>query len=226
MAVGKADQRRLDKARAQAKAEERRRVTLRVYQGCDEVADRTLARLAGRGITPTCAAGCSHCCNLEIPMSRSEGETLVAWLHENRTPEEVEAIRERLRGWLAWYRTEYPKLIASGLSRVDAFFRHAPTCALLVDGRCSAYEVRPVTCRNHLVSSPAAECDPAVGSGDPALIFDVAKASYEHVVQLRRLVENQGGNYLATIHLLGEWLAHLLEVEREPWQGAPPLELA
>jgi hypothetical protein len=224
--VGKAEQRRQDKARTLAKADERRRVVLRVYQGCESSAARTLERLAAGGVVPTCAAGCSHCCNLEVPMSRAEGEAIVAWLTENATPEALAEIRERLRAWLAWYRDDYSRLVASGISRVDAFFRHAPPCALLDDGRCRVYPVRPVTCRSHLVSSPVSECDPAVGSGDPAMILDVAKASFDHVAELRAAIESQGGSYLASIHLIGEWLAHLLEVEREPWIGAPSLQLA
>jgi hypothetical protein len=84
----------------------------------------------------------------------------------------------------------------------------------------------PVTCRNHYVSSPVAECDPATGSGEPDIILSVARATYPHVVELRRVVESQGGDYLASIHLISEWLVHLLEVEREPWQGAPRLSLS
>jgi hypothetical protein len=57
------------------------------------------------------------------------------------------------------------------------------------------------------------------------MILDVARASFDHVAELRQLIESQGGNYLGSIHLIGEWLAHLLEVEREPWVGAPSLQL-
>lgn len=224
--VGKAEQRRQDKARAVARADERRRVALRVYQGCDEAGARKLEELAATGVTPTCTAGCSHCCSLEIPVSRAEGEALVAWLSANRSAEELDAIRARLRGWLAWYRNDYPALVAAGVSRVDAFFRHAPKCALLENDRCGAYPARPVTCRNHYVSSPVSECDPATGSGEPDIILSVARATYPHVVELRRVVESQGGDYLASIHLISEWLVHLLEVEREPWQGAPRLSLS
>ena len=214
--MGKAEQRQRDKARTQANAAERRRVVLKVLQGCDEAGARKLAQLAATGVVASCAAGCSHCCRLEIPVTRAEGEVLVGWLREHRTAEELDAIRATLRGWLAWYRTELPAL---PMSRVDAFFRHAPSCALLEEGRCSAYEARPITCRNHFVSSPASECDPASGGGEPDAMLAVAQATYDHVVELRRTIERQGGNYLATVHLLPEWLAHLLEVEPEPWAG-------
>jgi hypothetical protein len=212
--MGKADDRRKDKARAQEHADERRRVVLRVYQSCDEATSRKLAQLARK---PSCVAGCSHCCSLEVPVTRAEVETMVAWLHEQRTPEQLAAIRERLHGWLAWYRGDYERLVASGMSRVDAFFRHGPPCALLDDHRCSAYPVRPITCRNHYVASPASSCDPAVGDGNVEVMESVAAAASSYVAELRATVERQGGNYLASVHLLQEWLAHLLEVEHEPW---------
>ena len=212
--MGKADQRLRDKARAQANAEERRRVVLTVLQGCDDAAAKKLAHLAP-AIAPSCTEGCTHCCHLEIPASRAEVEVVVAALHAHRTPAELDAIRARLRAWLAWYRDELPKLG----ERSAAFFRHAPACALLVDQRCIAYEVRPITCRNHLVSSPARDCDPATSTAEPVAILDVPRATYDHVVELRRTIERQGGNYLATVHLLPEWLAHLLDVEKEPWAG-------
>lgn len=216
--MGKTEQRQRDKARAVANAEERRRVALVVLRGCDEAGAKQLAQLATKGIVPTCSAGCSHCCRLEIPVSRPEAEVLVAWLLAHRTPEQLEAIRDNLRGWLAWYRTELPKL---AMDRADAFARHAPKCSLLdEDGRCGAYEVRPITCRNHFVSSPVSECDPATTTSEPVGMLAVAQATYDHVVELRRTIERQGGSYLASIHQLPEWLLHLLDVEREPWRGA------
>lgn len=215
--MGKAEQRQRDKAKAQANAEERRRVVLRVYEGCEAVAKTTLARLETRGIVATCAAGCAACCSYEIPAARAEVETLVAWLVEQRTAAELDAIRERLRGWLAWYRDELPRLERDGLPRDIAFARHAPKCALLEpDGRCGAYAVRPVSCRNHLVSSPPQRCA-MPGDDEPAAILDVARASVTYVEDIRKTVERQGGNYMASVHLLPEWLVHLLGVEAEPW---------
>lgn len=210
---------REEKARALAKLEERKRVALRVFQECDEAGVRTLARLAIKGRAPSCTAGCSHCCSLEVPMSRAEGEVIVDWINANRTQDDIDLIRERLRGWLDWYRTSLPRLVAAGMSRTEAFFRHAPRCALLVDGQCSAYPVRPVTCRNHYVSSPPTECDPATSTREPYEMLDIPRAAQPYVVELRRVVERHGGDYLASIHIIGEWLAHLLDVEREPWRG-------
>jgi hypothetical protein len=223
--MGKADQKRLSKQRALDHADERRRVVLRVLQGCDEAGPAKLAELAQAGVVASCSEGCSHCCSLEIPVTRAEIETLIAWLREHRDAAELDAIRDRLRAWLAWYRTDYPRHIAAGLDRVDVFFRHAPKCALLVDDRCGVYPVRPVTCRNHYVSSPVSVCDPAVGSGDVAVITAVGAATYEHVAEIRRVIERQGGSFLGSVHLLPEWLVHLLDVEREPWRVHPALAL-
>lgn len=198
---------------------------LRVLAGCDEAGTRKLAELAATGVVPTCADGCSHCCRLEIPISRAEGEVLVDWLVANRPPAELDAIRARLVAWLAWYRTEYPRLLATGLSRSEVFAKHAPLCSLLEGNRCGAYAARPITCRNHYVSSPVSECDPATTTREPDPIYAVSMAARTHVMELHDLVSRQGGEYVATIHLIGEWLAHLLEVEREPWRGSPRLEL-
>jgi hypothetical protein len=219
--LGKAEQRRQERARAAAKADERRRVALRVLSGCDQAIERKLGELAAAGVRPTCAAGCSHCCKLEVPVSRPEAEALVEWLTANRTADELAAIRERLRGWLDWYRIELPRLAANGQSRRDAFFRHGPTCALNVGGMCTAYPARPVACRALYVTSPVAECDPATGRGEPDTLDAVASATYSHVIELRGTVEKQGGDYMASVHLLPEWLVHLLEVEREPWRIQP-----
>jgi len=222
--MGKSDDRRKDKARAEANLGERVRVTLQVYREVDATNATTLARLATTNITPTCTEGCSFCCRLEIPVTRAEAETLVAWLVEHRA-DELAAIRERLRGWLAWYRGDYVARVAGGMERADVFFHHGVPCALLDGTRCGAYPARPVTCRNHYVTSPVEVCDPARGNGEPDGIDAIGIAARDHVVEIRRAIERQGGNWLASVHLLQEWLIHLLDVEREPWRGSPRLYL-
>ena len=70
------------------------------------------------------------------------------------------------------------------MSRTDAFFRHAPKCALLENDRCGAYPARPVTCRNHYVTSPVAECDPVTGRGEPDGILAIPLATRSHVASV------------------------------------------
>jgi hypothetical protein len=114
-------------------------------------------------------------------------------------------------------------LVASGIPRRDAFYMHAPQCPALIDDACSIYSVRPVFCRTHYVTSPADACRP---EGDPArldapveLMRIFAKAS-PIGIKLRAFVENQGADFNGTVHLLAEWLAHLLGVEQQPWRPA------
>lgn len=219
--MGKAWIRRADKARAAAQVEERRKVVLRVLEACDDEARRELARLVSTGVASSCRAGCAHCCRLEVPVTRAEAETVVHWIRAHCREDEIDRFRARLRAWLRWYRTDYVAAIAAGGDRDDVFQQRGVACALLADdGRCSVYEVRPVTCRNYHVSSPPEACAPE-GSGDIHVMYSIPTMTRVHVAELHRVIEGQGGNVLGSVHLLQEWLAHLLDVEREPWIGSP-----
>lgn len=73
----------------------------------------------------TCAEGCDSCCHRRFSVFLIEAQPIAAAL-EAMQP----ALRERLRE-----QADSPQ--------------HADRCALLVDGRCSVYEVRPLICRSH-----------------------------------------------------------------------------
>jgi hypothetical protein len=92
------------------------------------------------------------------------------------------------------------------------------------------YPVRPVVCRTHYVTSPPDACRP---NGDPAYVdeetepvFGILSKTAPIAGQLRALIDGQGATFKGTVHILPEWLAHLLEVEREPWQTTPRLDLS
>jgi uncharacterized protein len=84
----------------------------------------------------TCQAGCDRCC------------------HQRFSVFEVEAapIREALAA------LEQANPAARSRIRAQAHDREATACALLVDGRCSVYEQRPLICRSH--GLPVAVPDP------------------------------------------------------------------
>ena len=108
-------------------------------------------------------------------------------------------------------------------------YEHGPGCVALVDGACSIYPVRPLMCRMHFVTSPADACrpisDPAWANVPLAVLASISRVAQPAVLQIRGGVERQGTDFWATVHLLPEWLAHLLLVEDQPWRSVPLLQL-
>jgi Fe-S-cluster containining protein len=221
--MSRKQQRVAGKLAAQHHAQQRRSLALKVFDEVDALVDREVMRSAAKGRPPTCAKGCSHCCRQEIYAPRAEVEAIVEWL-ETSSPHLIAELKPRIAGWLDWYRSQYPRLVASGIAQRDAFNSHGPQCPALVDDACSIYPVRPMFCRTHYVSSPADACRPP---GDPDRL-DVPVESLRIftktapiATKLRALIESQGADFNGTVHFLAEWLAHLLEVEQQPWRSAP-----
>jgi hypothetical protein len=219
-------QRRIaDKLAAQQHVKERCSLALKVFHEVDELVDREVRRSIEKGRRPTCSKGCSHCCRQEIYVPRAEVEAIVEWL-ESSAPDLVDGLKTRIAAWLDWYRSDYPKLVAGGIARSDAFYSHGPPCPALIDDACAIYPVRPVFCRTHYVTSPADACRPA---GDPARVdvpierMSIFAKTAPIGVKLRALIESQGADFQGTVHLLAEWLAHLLDMEQQPWRTADPL---
>jgi Fe-S-cluster containining protein len=95
-----------------------------------------------------CKEGCDWCCHLTVGTSVPEVVRLLEYLRQTLSPEELGALRERVlrldeqRRELRASRRGEPRL----------------PCALLVDRRCAAYPVRPLTCRG-FNSSDASSCE-------------------------------------------------------------------
>jgi Fe-S-cluster containining protein len=214
--------------RARALVRERIGVVRSAMDACDEAIAGELATLAARGVAPTCSKGCAHCCRQEILIARAEAETIVEWVQASWSPEQIEALKDQLRAWLVWYRGEFKRRVDSGEDRRVVVYEHGPLCVALQDGACSIYPVRPMSCRIHYVSSSPDACRP---SHDPlcavdekvAVLPSIQRVSQPAILRVRAVIERQGADFLATVHLLPEWLAHLLRVEDQPWRAAPPL---
>lgn len=223
--MNRKQRRAADKLSGQQHLKERRALALKVFQDVDELVDREIARSVAQGRQPSCTKGCSYCCRQEIYAPRAEVEAIVEWL-ETSAPHLIPELKTRIAGWLDWYRTEYPRLAASGAVRRDLFYAHGPPCPALIDDVCSIYPVRPVFCRTYYVTSPADACRPP---GDPARpdvpieAMRIFTRTADVAAKLRALVERQGADFNGTVHLLAEWLAHLLGVEAQPWRTADPV---
>jgi Fe-S-cluster containining protein len=92
------------------------------------------ARAAGAAIA--CAPGCTFCCHLRVGVLPHEAVALWRHVRTSLPPEEAAAIEQRV--------VENARRI-DGMTAVEHRAANIP-CALLRDGRCSAYEVRPAAC--------------------------------------------------------------------------------
>jgi Fe-S-cluster containining protein len=215
-----------DVERARALVRDRIKVARAAMDTCDEAIDRELGELATRGVAPTCSKGCAHCCRQEILVTRAEAEAIVEWIQAAWTPAQLAALGDRLRAWLAWYRDDCRRLVDGGLPREVALYEHGPQCVALQDDACSIYPARPMTCRIHFVRSTPDACrqrsDPGFVAEHPAVLLSIHRVSQPAILRIRAEIERQGSDFTATVHLLPEWLAHLLRVEQQPWLTAPP----
>ncbi|HTP52448.1 MAG TPA: YkgJ family cysteine cluster protein [Anaeromyxobacteraceae bacterium] len=111
-----------------------------------EVAEGARAWLTGKvaalgaewGLSPVaCREGCGWCCSVpaRFPVSAWPLElfALAAWLRAHRTPDEIEALRGRLR-----------EAARRGAREGNA--RERVPCPLLDGARCGAYPARPASC--------------------------------------------------------------------------------
>lgn len=104
------------------------------------IGETTLAAVSRRAPPPeplACAAGCAYCCHLYVQVTPVEALHLAAGILRDRSPDEVAAIRARVADLDA--RTRGMRAGARATSRL--------ACALLVDGKCTAYDDRPFSCR-------------------------------------------------------------------------------
>jgi Fe-S-cluster containining protein len=107
-----------------------------------------------------CRAGCASCCHPMVMATPFEALSIARHLLETRTPAEIDGIKERLR--------------QIGEVPLDMTLRAKAKlpCALLANGRCSIYEVRPSVCRITLSRSRAAcdACFESAGGSVPSIV--------------------------------------------------------
>lgn len=119
---------------------------------------------AGKSIS--CRKGCGACCRQLVPISHTEGESLLAVIDalpdgrrtavEARFAEADDALaRAGLRDMLL-----DPQKRAGKTDRElsTAYFALGIPCPFLEDESCSIHPDRPLVCREYLVTSPAERC--------------------------------------------------------------------
>jgi Fe-S-cluster containining protein len=132
-------------------------------------------RAGAQGRTISCAKGCGACCRQLVPISEVEARRigqLVEGLPEPRRTQ-IRGRFERARARLAEAGLLSKLENRQGLEEAEvasfglAYFHLGIPCPFLEEESCSIHEDRPITCREYLVTSPAANCaDPKPGMID------------------------------------------------------------
>lgn len=101
---------------------------------------------------PPCKVNCFWCCY--EPLYTDEAETDYAL--KSLTDDQIEALKPVLRTWLDKAKEQ---LVRPYNDKIAIAYRAANIpCPLLVDGKCSVYDRRPVGCRSHFALSHPENC--------------------------------------------------------------------
>lgn len=137
------------------------------------VAGRTAELSAEDGHAVSCKAGCGACCRQMVPISPFEAEALATWVRglpanqqqelERRFAGAVDRLREKgmlermAPGGCGESKAEMTQLARD-------YLLSGVACPFLVQESCSIHPIRPLICREYLVSSPPEFCrDPQPG---------------------------------------------------------------
>ena len=120
----------------------------------------------------SCRAGCGACCRQMVPLSLFEAEALTAWI-ETLPEERIKELEERFHRAVSALRDQgvlehildtawtLDDEIATKLA-IDYFHAGVP-CPFLEEESCSIHPIRPLICREYMVTSPPELCrDPSV----------------------------------------------------------------
>ncbi|MEE4217155.1 MAG: YkgJ family cysteine cluster protein [Xanthomonadales bacterium] len=119
------------------------------------------------GKTIACRKGCGACCRQPVPVTPAEARQLAA-LVEGMPEQEKATIQKRFES--AMQRAEDAGIsgILLGLGGMDektkregaqAYFSQGIACPFLVNESCSIHPVRPLVCREYLVTSSPEHCE-------------------------------------------------------------------
>jgi Fe-S-cluster containining protein len=162
-----------------------------VMASTSRLADGLLARAPAGSVA--CKAGCDHCCYQSVGVTPPEALAIFDYLKNALSSGELESVAARVAE--AQERTR-------GLSSAERFSPEHP-CVFLESGRCSIYEVRPLSCRG-MNSLDAGEC--AKRLRDPearAEYLSNGVGSYSYMEPIRAFHAVSAGLQLALSELYG-----------------------
>jgi Fe-S-cluster containining protein len=138
-----------------------------VHSLTNAVVDAAAANEEAQGRRITCRAGCGACCRQVVPIAEAEA-VLLAELVSAMKAEDQSAIRARFEQAVDRLRDagllDAIRMIA-GMEDGEArhrlgleYFRLGLACPFLEEEACGIHPLRPLSCREYLVTSPAPCC--------------------------------------------------------------------
>jgi len=183
-----------------------------VYSSVDEAIACELDRLRSEdGIIPTCKIGCCYCCRHHILMDIAEAHTLAQYVKRELSADRINDLRMRTHQWHEWHNSRPGRYPSARIDKRVDLSTYDPCCPLLVNGECSAYPVRPVVCRTHLVSSHPRLCsavhNPESTEDAPVVLTSIMTVTSPFSKVIRDYIENLGIDFSQSTMLLPQWLA-------------------
>jgi len=138
----------------------------------DAITGRISEEATHAGAPISCRAGCGACCRQMVPISFFEAETLAEWIGTLAAERQAE-IEARFHRALLVLRDAgvIEKILDDQWTLKDEvatqlaidYFHAGVACPFLEEESCSIHPIRPLACREYLVTSPPALCkDPSV----------------------------------------------------------------
>jgi len=131
------------------------------------IVDSTVQLVQTEGYHISCRAGCGACCRQMVPLSIFEAEALAEWIH-TLPQEQQDHLRDRFHAALLALRDAGilerldPTTWVNGSPEVEKlvadYLAQKIPCPFLQDESCSIHPIRPLICREYLVTSPPEFC--------------------------------------------------------------------
>lgn len=143
-----------------------RRMLPVLQQLTNTIVDAAVTEAEAEGRTISCKAGCGACCRQLVPIAEMETfhlRDLVNAMPQARQTEIRQRFadaREQLKqaGLLETLETPFAMSLDDRRRFGIEYFKQGIPCPFLEDESCSIHPDRPLSCREYLVTSPAANC--------------------------------------------------------------------
>ncbi len=196
--------------------------------------DVSTKRVEAEGKSISCKAGCGACCSQPVPIAETEVYHIAEVVDELPEPRRTE-IKQRFADAvdhftkLDWFNrmkqtadraaTEPREQVVEAIQQTALqYFNENIPCPFLDDGSCSIHPVRPIACREYLVTSPAENCsNPTASTVDKIDLFIKASDSVRTVGRTETFRKMGFIPLIKALDLAVEYPESFVEKKGERW---------